>query len=232
MYLGTDLIVTSPPYGLDLEGSDQDEDGANWGEYVLKADMWAQEMYAVVNPDHGRLCLNIPLDRSKGSREAVYADWVQVLRRAGWKYEATIVWKEGNTSNHQARGSVASPNAPHAVAPVEMIVVMYRGEWNLGEPQRPSDISELDWIDWLSTTWTFAGEHRYRVGHMAPFPEELARRCILLYSFPDALIGDPFCGSGSTAVASLKTGRAFRGSDIDEECVELTRARVAREVTT
>lgn len=227
--VGTDLIVTSPPYGIGLEGSDAD-DSLDWNNYCVRAQDWANRLYEAVNPEHGRICINVPLDRSKGSREPVYADWLDMLRNANFEYEATIVWKEGNTSNHQARGSVASPNAPHAVAPVEMILVMYRGTWNRGEPQRGSDIAELDWINWLSTTWQFAGEHRYRVGHMAPFPEELARRCILLYSFPGDLVGDPFVGSGTTAVAALKLGRRFRGSDIDPECVELTRARVAREV--
>lgn len=230
LYLGTDMIICSPPYGLDLEGSDIHDDHGDWTEYLMRAQSWASEMYEVVNPEHGRLCLNIPIDRTKGSREAVYADWLLLLRGAGWLYESTIVWKEGNTSNHQARGSLASPNAPHAVAPVEMILVMYRGRWDLGEPSRPSDISELDWVDWLSTTWTFAGEHRYRVGHQAPFPEELPRRLVYLFSFPGATIADPFVGSGTTAVAALKAGRRFRGSDIDPECVALTCARVAREI--
>jgi len=232
LYLGTDLIICSPPYGLDLEGSDLHDDctTGDWTEYLMRAHRWASEMYEVVNPERGRLCLNVPIDRSKGSREPVYSDWLQLLRGAGWLYESTIVWKEGNTSNHQARGSLASPNAPHAVAPVEMILVMYRGRWDLGEPSRPSDISEIDWVDWLSTTWTFAGEHRYRVGHQAPFPEELPRRLVYLYSFPGATIADPFVGSGTTAVAALKAGRRFRGSDIDPECVELACARVAREI--
>lgn len=222
----TDLFVSSPPYGIGLDGSDLAD--TPWTDYLEDARRWAQALYANANAEHGRLCLNIPLDRSRGSREPVYADWLQVLREAGWQYESTIVWKEGNVSNHQARGSVASPNAPHAVAPVEMILVLYRGAWNRGEPQRASDIRELDWIDWLSSTWTFAGEHRYRVGHMAPYPEELPSRLIQLFSFPGDLVSDPFLGSGTTAIAALKLGRRFCGSDVDEQCVALARARVAQ----
>jgi site-specific DNA-methyltransferase (adenine-specific) len=225
----TDLFVTSPPYGIGLEGSDLDD--TPWSDYLADTRRWARELYGNAHPEHGRLCLNIPLDRSRGSREPVYGDWLQVLREAGWQYESTIVWKEGNVSNHQARGSVASPNAPHAVAPVEMILVMYRGAWNRGEPHRRSDIRELDWVDWLSTTWSFAGEHRYRVGHMAPYPEELPRRLIQLFSFPGDLVSDPFLGSGTTAIAALKLERRFCGSDVDEECVALARARVAQTIT-
>lgn len=228
-YRDVDLIVTSPPYGIGLEGSDLESD-LDWSRYLATARAWAYAMHEVAHPAHGRLCLNVPLDRTKGSREPVYADWVKVLRTVGWRYESTIIWKENNVSNHQARGSVASPNAPHAVAPVETILVMYRGEWNRNEAYRPTDIREIDWIDWLSTTWQFAGEHRYRVGHMAPFPEELPRRLIQLFSFPGDLIADPFVGSGTTAVVAWKLGRRFVGSDIDPECVALAQARVSREI--
>jgi hypothetical protein len=60
---------------------------------------------------------------------------------------------------------------------------------------------------------------------MAPYPEELAKRCILLFSFPGDLVADPFVGSGTTAVAALTRGRRFVGSDLDPESVALTRAR-------
>lgn len=225
--VGADLIVTSPPYGLGVSGSDRSSE-TDWPGYLWCAESWAENLFAAL-ADGGRLCLNVPLDRSMGSREPVYVDWVNLLRRAGFQYETTIVWKESNTTNHQARGSVRSPNAPHAIAPIEMVIVAYRGRWNLEQPSRPSDITLEDWTEWLSTTWNFAGEHRYRVGHNAPFPLELPRRCIQLFSFPGALVTDPFVGSGTTAVAALQLGRRFRGSDIDPECVQLTRARVARE---
>ncbi len=228
--VGADLIVCSPPYGLGVQGSDLNAE-LSYDDYLGRVGRWARGLYGLADAERGRLCINVPLDRTVGSREPLFVDWVVMLRRAGWRWEGCHVWKEGNVSNHQARGSVASPNAPHAIAPVELVVVMRRGaEWSLGRPGEPSDIEELDWIDWLSSTWQFAGEHRHRVGHGAPFPEELARRCVLLYSFPGALIADPFVGSGTTAVAALRLGRRFRGSDIDPECVELTRARVAREV--
>lgn len=226
--VGADLIVTSPPYGLGVHGSDQ-LSSTDWPGYLWTAQSWAESMYHVL-VDGGRLCLNVPLDRSTGSREPCYADWVQVLRGAGFGYETTHLWLEGNSVNHQARGSVASPNAPHGITPVEMVIVAYRARWNLQQPSRPGDIALDEWMDWLSNVWNFPGEHRHRVGHSAPFPEELARRCVLLYSFPGALVADPFVGSGTTAVAALKLGRRFRGSDIDPECVALTERRVAREL--
>ena len=62
--------------------------------------------------------------------------------------------------------------------------------------------------------WTFAGANPRRVGHPAPFPEELPRRLIKLYSYPGDLVLDPFAGSGTTLVAAKRLGRALaRGRD-------------------
>ncbi|MGH9051888.1 MAG: DNA-methyltransferase, partial [Acidimicrobiia bacterium] len=60
----------------------------------------------------------------------------------------------------------------------------------------------------------------------APFPVELPRRLIKLYTYPGDLIVDPFAGSGTTAVAARLTGRRFLAVDIDPDYVELARRRL------
>jgi DNA modification methylase len=64
------------------------------------------------------------------------------------------------------------------------------------------------------------------VGHPAPFPVELPRRLIELFSFAGDVVLDPFMGSGSTAVAAVSTGRRFVGYEIDAGYVDLARERV------
>lgn len=66
-----------------------------------------------------------------------------------------------------------------------------------------------------------------KIGHPAPFPEELPRRLIKLYSFTDDIVLDPFMGSGTTAVSSLKEGRNFVGYEINEDYIELANKRIA-----
>jgi site-specific DNA-methyltransferase (adenine-specific) len=70
--------------------------------------------------------------------------------------------------------------------------------------------------------WTFAGANPRRVGHPAPFPEELPRRLIKLYSYPYDLILDPFSGSGTTLVVATKLGRRSLGVEINPIFCDLT----------
>ena len=66
-----------------------------------------------------------------------------------------------------------------------------------------------------------------RIGHPAPYPVELPRRLIELYTFKGDLVLDPFVGSGTTAVAAVEAGRHFVGYDVSEAYLEIARARVA-----
>ena len=77
--------------------------------------------------------------------------------------------------------------------------------------------------------WQFPPASARRVGHPAPFPEELPRRCIQLYTYSDEVVLDPFMGSGTTALAALNTGRRFVGYEVSDEYREIARRRLARE---
>lgn len=76
--------------------------------------------------DDGRFCLNIPLDKNKGGQQAVCADITHAARGVGWKYHSTIIWNEGNISRRTAWGSWMSASAPYVIAPVEVILVLYK----------------------------------------------------------------------------------------------------------
>ncbi len=227
-----DLVVTSPPYDLGLDYGPGIDDALGRNAYLDLARRWAQEWWRKAAPQ-GRLCLNVPLDTAgeTGPRPA-YADWVRVLGDVGWHYRTTIVWAEGNVSQQRARGSVDSPSAPHVIAPVEMVIVAHKGEWNLSAARRTHpawgqpDLLRAEWLDWTSGLWAFPGTS-VPSWHTAPFPEELPRRLIKLFSFPGALVLDPFLGSGTSAVVAARLGRRFYGVDRNPEFVARARQRVA-----
>ena len=77
--------------------------------------------------------------------------------------------------------------------------------------------------------WEIGSESATRVGHPAPFPVELPERLIQLYTYAGDLVLDPFMGSGTTAVAALRTGRHFVGYDTDPVYVERAKQRVEAE---
>lgn len=223
-----DLIVTSPPYGVDIAYADYD-DTIPYAKYLEFSERWLARCRSLLRPD-GRLCLNLPLDKNKGGHQSVYADVLAAARRVGWKYFATIVWNEQNISRRTAWGSWKSASAPHVIAPVEMIALLYKGTWEKRE-RGPSDISREEFIAWTNGVWTFGGETR-AVGHPAPFPVELPRRCIKLFSYTTATVLDPFAGSGSTLLACRATGRRGIGVEISPEYCALARERLSNAGTT
>ncbi len=222
-----DLIVTSPPYNLDI-GYKSFDDGLSYDEYLKLCYEWFVKCLKVTKED-GRFCLNIPLDKSKGGYKSVGADLTVLAKKAGWNYKTSIIWNEGNISKGSAWGSWLSASAPHIVAPVELIVVLYKNRWKKESGSKISDIEKSEFIDWTRGMWTFSGESKKKIGHPAPFPVELPYRCIKLLSYVGDTVLDPFMGSGSTLVACKRTGRIGIGVDIEKDYCNIARNRVVNE---
>jgi len=219
-----DLIVTSPPYNVDIRYNSHN-DTMSYGDYLLFTKKWLIRCYKFLKDD-GRFCLNIPLDKNKGGQQSMYADITTIAKEIGFKYHSTIIWNEQNISRRTAWGSWLSATAPYVIAPVEVIVVLYKKQWKKTSGSRKSDITKQEFMEWTNGVWNFSGESKKRVGHPTPFPVELPRRCIKLFSFVGDTILDPFLGSGSTLLACVKTGRKGLGVDIDKNYCELAKRRL------
>jgi len=77
-------------------------------------------------------------------------------------------------------------------------------------------------IDATIDVWDIPTESATRVGHPAPFPVELPRRLIELYTYRGDLVLDPFIGNrGRRPFAAVRTERHFVGFDTDEDYVAL-----------
>ncbi|OIO92581.1 MAG: hypothetical protein AUK03_09630 [Anaerolineae bacterium CG2_30_64_16] len=74
------------------------------------------------------------------------------------------------------------------------------------------------------TVWEMTTESS--VAHPAPFPVELPKRVIALYTQPGDVVLDPFMGSGSTAIAAKLTGRHYVGYELSAEYCQLAAKRV------
>ena len=219
-----DLIVTSPPYNLDINyGLYKDQ--LPYPEYLELFKKWMTKLYNLTKPD-GRMCLNVPLDKSKGGYQSVGADVTNIAKQVGWKYKTSIVWNEGNISKNSAWGSWLSASAPHIIAPVELIIVFYKHQWKKESGSKISTITKEEFVEWTRGIWTFKGESKRKIGHPAPYPVELPCRCIKLLSYENDIVMDPFMGSGSTLLAALKTKRRCVGVDIDEKYCNLAIKRI------
>jgi site-specific DNA-methyltransferase (adenine-specific) len=217
------LVVTSPPYALGVDyGQTGYADDQPYAHYLEWVRTWAVTLLNVSAPD-GRACINIPLDSNKGGKRAIYADYLRIFQEVGWTYQTSIVWNEQNISRRTAWGSWLSPSAPFVTAPVEMIAVFYKDSFRRpAKDGRRGDITRDEFLAWTLGMWTFAGANPRRVGHPAPFPEELPRRLIKIYSYPEDLVLDPFSGSGTTLVAAKRLGRSSLGVEINPKFCDLT----------
>lgn len=222
-----DLIITSPPYNLDINYS-LHNDKENYRDYLEFTSEWLSKCLKLLKND-GRFCLNIPLDKNKGGQQSVYSDITSIAKKVGWKYHSTIIWNEGNISRRTAWGSFMSASAPYVIAPVEVIVVFYKNSWKKTSGSLQSDIDKKDFMSWTNGLWTFNGESKKKVGHPAPFPIELPKRCIKLFSYVDDIVLDPFMGSGTTLIAAYLNQRKSIGVDIDKNYCELALKRLIGE---
>ena len=220
-----DLTITSPPYnvGLDYNGVD---DTISYESYLDFTEKWLRNVHKWT-ADTGRLCLNIPLDKNKQGKRSVGADITTIAKKIGWEYQTTIIWNEGNISRNTAWGSWLSASAPSIIAPVELIVVFSKGAWKRNR-KGISTIHKNEFMDWVKGVWNFNGESAKRVGHPAPFPRELPRRCIKLFSYKEDKILDPFAGSGTTLLEAISQCRRAYGLEIDSEYRKLAIRRIRK----
>jgi site-specific DNA-methyltransferase (adenine-specific) len=222
-----DLIITSPPYNVDIQYNSHN-DQVTYKEYMVFSQRWMKRCFSWLKDD-GRFCLNIPLDKNKGGQQSVGADLTTIAKKTGFSYHSTIIWNEGNISRRTAWGSWKSASAPYVIAPVELIVVLYKKSWKKISGSGESDISREEFMDWTNGLWTFNGERKKKTGHPAPFPVELPLRCMKLFSFVGDTVLDPFMGSGSTLVAAARSSRKGIGIEIDPGYCEIAVNRVEKE---
>ncbi len=226
-----DLTVTSPPYNLGMEYSgNENDDLMEYQDYLNFSNKWMKNVYAWTRAT-GRFCLNVGLDKNKGGKRPVCADLTHIALKVGWKYHATIIWNEGNISRNTAWGSWKSASAPHVIAPVEVIIVLYKDTWKR-ERRGANDITGDEFKEWVKGMWSFPGESAKRIGHEAPFPRELPKRCIKLFSFVGDTVLDPFCGSGTTMIEAVINGRNGVGIERETKYCELSNKRIAHETET
>lgn len=222
-----DLIVTSPPYNVGVDyNSNSDE--LSYEQYLVFSRIWMANCYKWSN-NQARFILNIPLDKNKGGQKSVGSDLTKIAQDVGWKYHSTIIWDEGNISRRTAWGSWLKASAPYVIAPVELIVVLYKNEWKKTQGSKISDMTKEEFLKWTNGLWTFPGESKKRIGHPAPFPKELPYRAIKLFSYQEDLIFDPFMGSGTTLIQAINNKRIAVGVDIDKKYCFLSKQRIINE---
>lgn len=212
-----DLVFTSPPYNFGLGYEDgSNDDATDWEAYFAKLFAVFDECIRVLKYG-GRIVVNVqPLFSDYIPSHHVISNYF-MGRRLIWKAE--ILWEKNNYNcKYTAWGSWKSPSSPYLKYTWEFLEVFCKG--NLKKPGKSvnADISADQFKEWVLAKWSIAPERRMReYGHPAMFPEELAKRVMLLFSFRGDVVLDPFNGVGTTSVVAQQNGRRFLGVDTASE---------------
>lgn len=215
------LMVTSPPYNV-TKVYDND---LSLTEYLqLLSNAFKETFRVLVNG--GRACINVA---NLGRKPYIpLSDYIsKMMLDIGFNMRGEIIWnKAASASPSTAWGSWMSAANPILRDIHEYILVFSKGDYNRIGKGKKNSITKEQFMEWTKSIWTMNAESARRIGHPAPFPEELPLRLIQLYSFKDDIILDPFMGSGTTAVAAIKSERMFVGYEISQEYIALSENRL------
>ena len=216
------LIVTSPPYNV---GKIYDDDLTLEDFLALLERVW-KETQRVLVPG-GRLCVNVA-NLGRKPYIPLHSFLIANLLDLGLLMRGEVIWnKAASASPSTAWGSWKSAANPTLRDVHEYILVFSKGTFKRQNPfARASTITRDEFLEYNKSVWTFPAEPARKIGHPAPFPVELPRRLIQLYTFEGEVVLDPFMGSGQTAIAALKSGRHYVGYEIDPAYVELAGRRI------
>ena len=215
------LMVTSPPYNVKKE-YDQDLSLSDYRDLLRTVFTQTYEKLAT----GGRACVNIA-NLGRKPYIALHGYIIEDMLEIGYYMRGEIIWnKASSASPSTAWGSWMSAANPVLRDIHEYILVFSKESFSRRRNRKENSIRKEEFLEWTKSVWTFPAVSARSIGHPAPFPEELPYRLIHLYTFKNDVVLDPFCGSGTTCLAALKSGRSYIGYDIEEKYVELSNNRI------
>jgi len=217
------LMVTSPPY---VAAKEYDQD-LSLDEYrKLLKDVFA-ETYKKLVPG-GRACVNIT-NLGRSPYIPLHSYIIQDMIDIGYLMRGEIIWnKAASAGTSTAWGSWKSAKNPILRDVHEYILVFCKDTFSRENHERDNTITKDQFLEYTKSIWTFPTESAKKVGHPAPFPVELPYRLIQFYTFENDVVLDPFCGSGTTAIAAIKSKRHFVCFDNKKEYVKIAQERVKK----
>ena len=235
------LVITSPPYYAGKEYEAAVGEGhvpASYQEYLAMLRGVFAACKAKLEPG-GRIAVNVA-NLGRRPYRSLSADVIGILQDdLGLLLRGEVIWRKAEgAGGNCAWGSFQRPANPVLRDLTERVVIASKGRFDRAVPAAERAARELpsegtafvdEFMEATTDVWDIRPESATRVGHPAPFPVELPERLIDLYTYRDDLVLDPFMGSGTTAVAAVRTGRHYVGFDTDASYIALAEQRITSE---
>ncbi len=209
------LCFTSPPFNVNMQYKDSCDNRPH-DEYIA----WIKNVLSAIKPKlrpGGRLAFEIENTRVKDSngkntaiKYPIEAKVINIATDLGYIYRDTIIWNKGNIGNQSLPIGSYNPSNPCIRNTHSNVIVFSKDQLDLpcvtGEPS----FLDTKYYDQLTrTVWDISVERNGFGSHCCPMPVRLAQEVIELLSYKGDLVLDVFGGSGTTAIACIRTGRQF-----------------------
>ena len=210
------LMITSPPYNVTKEY----DENLNLKEYLEFLKRVWKETYRVLVTG-GRACINIA-NLGRKPYLPLHSYIINDMLDIGFYMRGEIIWnKASSASPSTAWGSWLSASNPVLRDVHEYILIFSKDTFTHNRKGKENTLIKEEFLEWTKSVWTFPAVSAKKIGHPAPFPEELPNRLIKLYSFKNDVILDPFLGSGTTSLAAIKNNRNYVGYDTNQKYIDL-----------
>ena len=244
-----DLVVTSPPYNVNIT-YDVHKDDLPMDEYYEWTKDWLREAFRVLKDD-GRIAVNVPNElnvQERGGRILFVAEFWMMMKEVGFKFSGLVDLTED--SPHRVRqtawGSWMSASAPYVYNPKECIILAYKKtnkKLTKGESQWkgvPTDIEQPDgsiknkmvyqdedkkeFMNLVFGRWEYFADTRSLT--KATFSMDIPSKAIKILTYKNDIVLDPFMGSGTSAFAAELLDRRWLGIELSPDYTEIARKRV------
>ena len=244
-----DLLVTSPPYNVNIS-YDVHKDDLPMEEYYEWTKDWLREAFRVLKDD-GRIAVNVPNElnvQERGGRILFVAEFWMMMKEVGFKFSGLVDLTED--SPHRVRqtawGSWMSASAPYVYNPKECIILAYKksskklskgvSQW-LGTPTEVTtedgkvknkmvyqDEDKKEFMNLVFGRWEYFADTRSLT--KATFSMDIPAKAIKILSYKNDIVLDPFMGSGTSAFAAELLDRRWIGIELSQDYTEIARKRV------
>lgn len=237
------LALTSPPYWTLKRYNENPNQLGHVVDYETFLNELAQvwkEMHRILVPGGRLVCVvgDVCLSRRNFGRHVVFplhSDIAVVCRRIGFDNLNPIIWHKISNANYEINNGskfLGKPYEPNAIIKNDIeFILMQRKPGGYRQPterqRKLSMISKEEYGKWFQQFWNITGASTRE--HPAPFPLELAYRLVRMFSFSGDTVIDPFCGTGTTMIAAMKSGRNSIGIEIDSEYCKMAEERLRKE---
>lgn len=228
-----DLVVASPPYNIGFDYGIY-KDQLAWVDYYSWISRIIKQCYRIICSG-GVLAWNIPMEVRKPKTnpnlnkriEPIFVETHKICIEAEFLYRQSIVWVKGNQGKSIANSSFrGSDSDPFLRDCFEMIWLGSKERYYHDGGTGQMGYSAVPFDESTKNVWWLPNQ---RLHGLPTFPIELPHRLVRRFIHQaEAIVFDPFIGSGTTAVAALRLGRHFYGCDINPEYVKLANKRIEK----